>query len=377
MQPLESSPIHNFNTFEQVIQLYRVTRDPSIQRKSTAIKTVHNKLVELIKQIVADSPSQAQTANSLAGMVKANIKPLKEANGIPRDQDTSIIFDVRGLKNTLTTTYEELKGEHNPSPGEFIKFLEDESEGTETKTRHTLIRPLTLQEQLNRDMANLPNAGNFAQVGYNYTRGVMGRSSNFMKSVLEGSDAEYAAPGDSDDLARCMFYLEDYLRLKNRNDLTPEEKERLSNQSGCWDGIVSNLAEFRAAIATNRPMAEVTERMRVCMNAGKAKYGNSTLSEAERAEIHNFIQNIPPAGNFDLSGRSRLFANTLLEVLHTIHREVYFEYNGAGAGTSHMTSGGNVRLIDRVEYNYPHRSFYYRLPNQNDRDNPLIQAQHH
>ena len=176
----------SINSFEQVLKLYGVTRQPEIQRKTTAVKIIHNKLVDFIRGILSNTSTLPQTELSLRRMINSNIKVLAENDAFTTKSDETA-FDIKALKVAFLASYSEFEGSDNPTGSDFIKFLETQCENPQTSTRQPLPGSTPLEEQIRRHLDSLPKTSEFATRGYEYTRGVMGLSSTFMRAVFDGT----------------------------------------------------------------------------------------------------------------------------------------------------------------------------------------------
>lgn len=366
MQP----QLNQIGSFEQLFQLYKVTRQPDIQRQSTAIKNVHNQLTDLIKGILSSAATAAQKERTLQGLIKANIKILKDNGAFA--ENTNPTFDLKALKDSLVSTYNDLEGSDNPSGAEFIKFLDDQCAGTERTRKQPTLGEARHNNTLNFLNNYVQGINSFNTVGYAYNKGQMGMSSTFMASVLRGEftryddDTKYAFPHDSDDLSRCIFFLEDvYLKEKNRQDLTPGEK-RILSVSGNWYGIVHHLDELRAAVRNNMPMDQLTQRLQVCMNWGKEHFREKPLDETEQKEIDSLVKELKvfdtKEGTVPLKGRSIQFANACIKALHANDYYIHYGYENLGGsrGTRRLTRGAEISLLEQNEFDYSDKGLSFR-----------------
>ena len=167
---------------------------------------------------------------------------------------------------------------------------------------------------------------------------------------------------------------------KGRTSLTQEEKDKLGNCSFSWLGIMTHIDELSAAIHTNRPMNEVSQRLHVCMNLGKENYkDNERITEGERTEMASFIENLissnTPHGILNLEGRSREFANEIAKMLYANKYDITYRFSNPGDGSHHLTeSNWGLTLVERNEYRYALKDFEYRkLPQGGNYDNGIFE----
>lgn len=198
---------------------------------------------------------------------------------------------------------------------------------------------------------------------YEYTRGLMGMSSSAMQSILERFDTKWnRSPLDADDLARCVFYVEQYLESKGRTELTQEETDQLSAASLEWKGIARHIHELRVAINTQQYEGDVTKRLQVFQNWGREHYNEEELMHVqERVEIDLYVQNLidsnTKGGQYDLSKRSRHFANTLAKALDQCGFDIRYSYSNGCSSLNPECLG--LRLLDEEYNQHFSRSFYF------------------
>ena len=374
------------NSFNQILSIYNVTRQPEVYREASGIRILHTQLVNLIKGILNNSPlTQAERTVSSMMNADTNYRVLAKHGAIPGTK-AKISFDLKSLSLDIQRVKEE---EDVSTADEFIRMLEDKSKEMEQPTRPQILDLRYAGLQRMAAEFDEEDPANFATRGYAHTRGRMGLSSVFLRDVLTGvfyksdNQSVYAHPKDAWDLARCIFFLEDYLKEKGRNDLNDEEKNKLRACSGSWRGIVDHLDEFRTAIATNRDWHETTRRLQQCMNSDKMVYMNNEsgqLTAEERTEIQTFIQRLTNGqenqNQYLLTGRSRVFANHLIEALHqnNYHIDYHYETDGTLRGDRPLTIENQVSLLDKIDYNYKHKMLIFRKKTPgNQQGGPIIE----
>lgn len=359
---------NSINSYKQILDLYLVTRQPSMQSTHTAIKVLHAKLTELIKAILDKPNTTKDTARQVSSMINSNKVVLIEKGAI--SNVTVAAFDCGALKESFKKKYEELEDSDNPKGADFIKFLEDQCKGTEAGVTHGSVNPLmNLHQFLANQGIHIPTEGEIATRGYEYNRGHMGVSSKWMQWILEGVPTEsYGHPDDGDDLSRCVFYLEEYLRKKGRNDLTDDEKSKFNAYSQ-WSGIMENLDELRAAINNRMSLAETKQLLQRCMNGGSLRYAaneEQEITTEQKQDISNLIKHLRDnqitEENLNLKDVSRVYANNVVRALHDNGYYIEFRYKNPGMsdGVRKLSRATGISMLNRSEYYYSERNLFFR-----------------
>ncbi len=365
------APGNPINTYNQVFKLYRYTRVQA--QKDTAIKVLNNKLIELIKGIIDNTPTVSQSANQLKSQLNAKVKSLKEQLALAQGDNTDI--DVAALKVSLVTYYRN-KNDDEPKGADFIKFLNDECDAGGEPTEFAIAAPRSMFEILaERNGIHIPTAHEMATGNYEYNRGQFGSSSSYLRYTLEGIAADEITlsegpkgPDDADDLSRCVFYVEEYLRRQNRASLTAEEMGKISAISRNWAGIMEHWNALSQAINTHIPFADVKTLLHECMNGAKTIYGDDEakqITAAEAIEIAEFSRNLAlnNTTDYNLKGRSRVFANQLIKTLHAnrYYVEYSFENKGMVNGSMPLSRGRMITYLNKTDFNqYAEKSLVFR-----------------
>lgn len=360
MQPPENS-IHSFS---QVLRLYQYTRQNS--QKDPATKVLHNKLTEFIKGIIKDAPTVMQTANQLKGQLNARVKVLKENSAIAQNDGTN--FDLKALKKSLVKHYCDKKDDQ-PTAEEFIQLLNEECSEVGDAVQ-SAPAPLNLLEMLGSSGIHVPTALERATGNTDYNRGKFGCTSKLMRHILEGGEIEpfeedkgNEGPDDADDLSRCVYYVEDYLRGKNRPSLTEDEKAKISARSRNWAGVMEHWNELSDAINHRMPFPQVKTLLHECMNGAKLVYGENEVKQitsAEKEEIIEFCRNA--TDQFDLKNRTRVFANQLIKALHANSFYIAYSFVNKGMveGVMPLSRGRSISFLNRTDFSYIEKKLIVR-----------------
>ena len=104
----------------------------------------------------------------------------------------------------------------------------------------------------------------------------------------------------------------------------------------------------------------------------------SVIGAEERVEIDTFIQRLKtdkdPETLYVLTGRSRVFANTLVEALdqNKYILEYHFGNKGGTRGQIELSDGFVVGLIDKLDYDYQEKEIRFRKRIAGQNHNPIF-----